>query len=77
VSLSQEPQQQEKKRIYEDFQESTLIIIHFQHVKRFSLVLANFIFLPHILQLATICRHFLFFFMNVLRLVAAIAAGIP
>src|SRR5215210_3239452 len=28
MSLSQERQQQEKKRIYEDFQESTLIIIH-------------------------------------------------
>jgi hypothetical protein len=34
----------------EHFQESTLTIMHFQHDNRYSLVLANFIFLPHILQ---------------------------
>ncbi len=39
VSLSQEPQQQEKKRIYKHFQESTLAIMHFQHANGFSLVI--------------------------------------
>ena len=52
VSLSQEPQQQEKKRIYKHFHESTLAIMHFQHANGFSLVLEeeNFSFLPHMLQ---------------------------
>jgi hypothetical protein len=38
-----------------NFQESTLTIMHFQHVKRYSLVPVNFSFLLHILQ-----RHIIF-----------------
>jgi hypothetical protein len=34
----------------EHFQESALTIIQFQHVNRYSLVLENFNFLPHMLQ---------------------------
>jgi hypothetical protein len=40
----------QEEEIGEESQEFALTIIQFQHVNRYSLVLANFNFLPHILQ---------------------------
>jgi hypothetical protein len=64
------------KKIDEHFQKSTLTIMHCQHVKGFSLVLANFSFLPHILQQrpTTICRccSLILFFKSILLFAAAV-----
>jgi hypothetical protein len=70
---------EEEEAIDDHPQKCALTIMHCPHINGFSLVLANFSFLPHILQQQrhTICRFCFFILKNILLFAAATAIPSP